>query len=346
MAKATVVIRGVKMSTQSSVLPKSFILSRLHSLTGLWIVIFLCEHLLTNSQAALFFGEDGMGFIKMVNLIKNLPYVQAIEIFLIGVPIAYHAVLGISYAVKAKYNAQRSDGSKPSLPYGRNIAYTFQRLSAWVLLVGIIAHVAFMRFAIYPVEAKEGSQKFYFVRLSMDNGLYTLSDRLKVTLYDETLVKEQLESVAAIDNKLALVQKRLKDISNELGQEAFSNEKLSIYESIQRLNQKKEWILALAKKPLSNQQVIASCLDFGTATLLNVRDAFKSPVKIALYTVFVLAACFHGFNGLWTFMLSWGVIITRVSQKGALRFCIALMILLAFLGLSSVWGTYFMNLKT
>ena len=334
------------MSTQSSVLPKSFILSRLHSLTGLWIVIFLCEHLLTNSQAALFFGEDGMGFIKMVNLIKSLPYVQVIEVLLIGIPIAYHAALGISYAVKGKFNAQRSDGSKPSLPYGRNIAYTFQRLTAWILLIGIIAHVAFMRFAIYPVEAKEGAQNYYFVRLSMDDGLYTLSDRLKVTLYDQKAVNEKKESLVAIENKIALVQKRLQEISSQVGQDNFSSEKLSIYESIQRLSQQKEWIEALAKKPLSNQQVMASCLDFGTATLLNVRDAFKSPLKIGLYTVFVLATCFHAFNGLWTFMLSWGIIITRVSQKGALRFCIVLMVLLALLGLSSVWGTYFMNLKT
>jgi succinate dehydrogenase / fumarate reductase cytochrome b subunit len=92
--------------------------------------------------------------------------------------------------------------------------------------------------------------------------------------------------------------------------------------------------------------VIGASKDFGTATLLNVRDAFKSPVKIALYTIFVLAASFHGFNGLWTFMMTWGVMITRVSQKKALRICIIIMALIAFLGLISIYGTYLMNLKS
>lgn len=35
-------------------LPSAFIWRRAHSLTGLWLVLFLIEHLLTNSQAALF----------------------------------------------------------------------------------------------------------------------------------------------------------------------------------------------------------------------------------------------------------------------------------------------------
>ena len=333
------------MSSQTRILPRSFILSRLHSLTGLWLVIFLFEHLITNSQAALFFGEDGLGFIKMVNFIKSLPYVKVIEIFLIGAPILYHAILGINYAIRAKFNAHRSDGSRPSLSYTRNWAYTFQRLSAWVLLVGIIAHVSFMRFAIYPIEAKDANQMFYFVRLNLDPGLYTVADRLGVKLYDNKRVAEQKSQIPVIESKISLVEKRLEEVNLTQSSTEFSMEKMSIFESLQRLKQKKNWIQALGKKEISSSQVIAVSKDFGTATLLNVRDAFKSPLKIGLYTVFVLAACFHGFNGLWTFMLSWGAIITAISQKKMLRFCIAMMVLLAFLGLSSVWGTYLINLK-
>lgn len=334
------------MSTQTAKMPKSFILSRLHSLTGLWLVIFLFEHFLTNSQAALFFGEDGIGFIRMVNLIKSLPYLHAVEIFLLGVPIAYHAILGIRYALTAKFNVQRSDGSKPSLFYGRNLAYTFQRITSWVLLIGIILHVSFMRFAIYPVEAVDGNMKTYFVVQSMDNGLYTVADRLGVKLFDEKAIEEQKAQIPSIDAKLELVEKRLEEIQKSQSEEIFSRESMSIYESIQRLTQKKEWILALSKKTLLPNEVIAASKDFGTAILLNVRNTFKSPTKIALYTIFVLAACFHAFNGLWTFMLTWGGIITVVSQKKMLRICLALMLLMAFLGLSSVWGTYLINLKS
>lgn len=347
MAKAsTSNYLGVKMSTQTANLPKSFILSRLHSLAGLWLVIFLFEHLLTNSQAALFLGEDGLGFIRMVNLIKSLPYLEAVEIFLLGMPIAYHAILGIRYAITGKFNVQRSDGSKPSLFYGRNFAYTFQRITSWILLIGIILHVAFMRFAIYPIEAIDGNQKTYFVVQSMDSGLYTVADRLGVKLYDEKKIEEQKSQIPSIEAKLQLVEKRLQEIQKIQSDEIFSQESMSIYESIQRLSQKKQWIMALSKKTLMQNEVIAASKDFGTAILLNVRNAFKSPLKCALYTIFVLAACFHAFNGLWTFMMSWGGMITVVSQRKILRICIALMLLMAFLGLSSVWGTYFINLKS
>ena len=78
-------------------LPKAFIWRRLHSLTGLWLVIFLIEHLLTNSQAALWIGDDGSGFVRGVNLIKSLPYLRAIEIFLLGMPIVLHLIWGIIY---------------------------------------------------------------------------------------------------------------------------------------------------------------------------------------------------------------------------------------------------------
>ncbi len=334
------------MSSQSAILPKSFVLSRLHSLTGLWIVLFLIEHLLTNSQAALFFGEDGSGFIRMVNFIKGLPYVQVIEVVLIGVPFVYHAILGIRYAIKGKMNSFGSDGAKPSLKYSRNYAYTIQRISAWILLVGVILHVSFFRFAVYPLEAKENNQNYYFVHLNMDKGLYTVSDRLGVKLYDQVKVNEQIDQLFQLETKIQLVEKRLNELSIGESQNAFSQEKMSIYESLQRLNQKKQWITTLAKKTLQKGEVIAVSKDFGTITLLNVREAFKSPFKIALYTVFVLAACFHGFNGLWTFCMTWGVMITAVAQRKVLRVCVGLMVLLALLGLSSVWGTYLINLKS
>ena len=333
------------MSTQARILPRSFLLSRLHSLTGLWIVIFLFEHLITNSQAALFFGEDGVGFIRMVNFLKSLPYLHVVEIGLIGIPIAYHAVLGIRYALTGKFNSYPSDGKKPYLSYGRNIAYTFQRISAWILLIGIILHVSFMRFSIYPYEAKDGINTSYFVRLHMDTGLYTVSDRLNIKLYDQSKINEQKSQLPNLEVKIEMIKQRILELDNSSKNVSFVQDKMNAYETLQRLEQKKEWIKTLLKRPIDATQVIAVSKEFGSATLLNVRDAFKSPLKIALYTLFVLAACFHGFNGLWTFCMSWGVMIKVASQKKVLRFCIAMMILLAFLGLSSVWGTYFFNLK-
>ena len=84
--------------------------------------------------------------------------------------------------------------------------------------------------------------------------------------------------------------------------------------------------------------------DFGTAVLLMVRDSFRSPIKGFLYTIFVLAAAFHAFNGLWTFFITWGLVIQMKSQRTIVNICTTLMVIIALLGLAAVWGTYWVNL--
>lgn len=74
--------------------PPNFTMKRFSSLMGLFIVLFLFEHLLTNSQAALFFGDYGKGFIDAVNFIYSLPYLPVLELVLLGVPIGYHGYWG------------------------------------------------------------------------------------------------------------------------------------------------------------------------------------------------------------------------------------------------------------
>ena len=146
------------MSTLVKAVPKEFIWRRIHSLTGLWLVLFLIEHLVVNSQAALWIGESGREFVELVNEIHNLPYLEALEIFLLGMPILFHLVLGLKYLFTARYNSAKSDGSTPSLPqYGRNRAYTWQRVTSWILLFALVAHVAKFRFIDYPVSFQEGS---------------------------------------------------------------------------------------------------------------------------------------------------------------------------------------------
>ena len=130
---------GQSMATPA--LPNAFVWRRLHSFLGIWLVLFLIEHLVTNSQAALIIGDDGNGFVRGVNLIMSLPYLHVIEVVLIGVPFAVHIVWGIKYLRTSKSNSFGGDGSKPSLgQYGRNRAYTWQRITSWILLLGIILH--------------------------------------------------------------------------------------------------------------------------------------------------------------------------------------------------------------
>ena len=171
-------------------IPFSFIQRRLFSLAGLGLVIYLIEHLLTNSQAALFVGAHGSGFVNAVNAIRELPYLPVIELLLVAAPFILHGMLGLRYLWTGEQNVFSSDGSTPSLgQYRRNWAYTIQRLTAWILLFGIIAHVVHMRWLRYPASAQVGTEHAYMIDLSRDEGLDTLANRLGFKLYDEQQVR-------------------------------------------------------------------------------------------------------------------------------------------------------------
>lgn len=332
--------------------PKAFIWRRLHSLMGLWLVLFLLEHLLTNSQAALWLGEDGRGFVKMVNSLHNLPYLQAIELGLLAVPFAIHMFWGVRYLRTSKVNSYSQKEQDPHLTYGRNRAYTWQRITSWILLIGIVLHVAKFRFIEYPNSVQIGQQTFYLVNVNLDKGLYTLADRMQVALYDESKV---LEEQVMIENRMA--EERVVQATQELKKQEHSlwrgplvdqyNEREALLlTAAQDYRQRVNWVLALKQQKLAKTEVIAVAKDFGTATLLTVRDTFKSPVYVGLYTIFVLAACFHAFNGFWTFLITWGWVLKMAAQRFWVCIAIGMMAVVAFLGLAAVWGTYWFNLTS
>lgn len=267
------------MTTQAELISTTFIWRRVHSLMGLWLVIFLIVHLIVNSQATLWLGDDGIGFIRLSNFLEDLPFLQVIEIVLIGIPLVIHGYWGVKRALTAKANSGRSDGSSPSLPFGRSRAFGWQRLTSWILLFGIIAHVVQMRFVDMPKEIRENNEILYVVSITEDPGLDSLAERIEVKLQKE---------------------------GNE--------------------------VLATAKSP-------------GKAMLLMVRETFKSPLMCGLYTIFVLAAAFHAFNGFWTSLITWGAMLSYRSQKAVLPICWCGVALLAFLGLAAIWGSYWINLR-
>ncbi len=277
---------------------QEFVWKRLHSLMGLWLVLFLIEHLFVNSQAALLLGGNGKSFVDAVNTIHNLPYLPAIEIGLLGIPILIHMVWGIRILLTAKSNVSSSDGSKPFIKTKRNRAYSWQRLTSWILLLGLSVHIIEMRFLDYPWSVTQGQTTSYFVKIRTDKELHALTDQLGFAIYDaQDIVKE-------------------------------------------KQTEKTAWVKALEKEPLEKEEVIAVTENFGTASLLSVRDTFKDPLYVGLYTLFVLAACFHGFNGFWTFLMTWGFVIKMISQKRAAKVALGLMLIVSFLGLAAIWGTY------
>ena len=113
---------------------RSFLLRRLHSLTGILFGGYLVIHLLLN---ATLFQSGGM-FQKQVEKIHSLPFVLVLEWVLIYLPIIFHTVYGFVLMVTARVNVRQ-------YPYTKNIYYTLQRISA-VLIVGfILFHVLAMK---------------------------------------------------------------------------------------------------------------------------------------------------------------------------------------------------------
>lgn len=341
------------MESRRGTVPQAFFWRRLHSIAGIMLVIFIIEHLLTNSQAALWLGEDGQGFVEMVNSIHSLPYLQAIELLFIGAPIVVHAAYGVMILRTSKSNSWPSDGASPSLSYGRNHAYTWQRITSWVLLVGILVHVIQMRFVEYPPSAMLHNKTTYFAGLTFDPGLYTLADRLHVELYSQERilqVKQQLQQFPeGEDSWVSLSGEDLAAFFEALMPTAkgtYDPQEDAKLSAGQRTQEARKWVATLEEMLDERENTVAVCSDIGTAFLLIIRDTFKSPFIAGLYTMFVLGAAFHAFNGLWTFMITWGVTLTARSQYLSRCLSMGLVGLFAFLGLAAIWGTYWLNLKS
>lgn len=61
-----------------------------------------------------------------------------------------------------------------------------------------------------------------------------------------------------------------------------------------------------------------------------------NPVMFVIYIIGVLSAAFHFSNGLWAFLISWGITISPRSQKVSSRICMIAFVLIAALFLSSL----------
>jgi succinate dehydrogenase / fumarate reductase cytochrome b subunit len=206
----------------------------LQSLAGIWLTLFLMQHLGLNALSVV----NPAAFIRGANWLEGMPYLRGVEVLLLAVPFAVHMVWGVWYALQAKF---------VGLPLERNRAFEWQRITSWVLLVGVIVHVIQMRFMDRPME-------YQGVFLVPDGG-----------------------GVAS---------------------------------------------------------------DFGTAELLMLQQVFSNIWWCMGYTVFVLAAAWHGFNGLWSFLIKWGVIETSRAFRGMAVVAWGLSVLFGLLGLCSVWLNY------
>lgn len=118
---------------------RQFLLRRLHSLTGILpIGLYVLVHLGINSFAA----SGVESYNQIAEFLESLPYLLAIEIPLIWLPILYHAGYGIYIHATGKPNPFQ-------YAYANNWMYWLQRWSGIVTLVFIGWHFWQTRMASY-----------------------------------------------------------------------------------------------------------------------------------------------------------------------------------------------------
>lgn len=115
----------------------SFVLRRLHSLTGIIPVgAFLFEHILISNSTAI---SGPVAYARQVSFLANLPLVFFLELFGIWIPIAYHGLYGF-------YIWYRGDSNTTSYPWMGNWMYTAQRWTGGIAFAYIVWHTWTMRF--------------------------------------------------------------------------------------------------------------------------------------------------------------------------------------------------------
>ncbi|EKN67436.1 succinate dehydrogenase subunit C [Schinkia azotoformans MEV2011] len=110
---------------------REFLNRRLHSLLGIIPVgVFVTQHLVVNHFAT----KGAESFNNAANFMANLPFRYLLEVFIIFLPLLYHAVYGLYIAYTAKNNASR---------YGffRNWMFLLQRVTGVITLIFVVWHV-------------------------------------------------------------------------------------------------------------------------------------------------------------------------------------------------------------
>lgn len=110
---------------------REFFYRRLHSLLGVIPVgLFLMQHLVVNHFAT--GGEES--FNKAAHFMESLPFRYFLEVFVIFLPLLFHAIYGIYVAFTAKNNVSKYS-------FFRNWMFMLQRFTGIVTLIFITWHV-------------------------------------------------------------------------------------------------------------------------------------------------------------------------------------------------------------
>ena len=136
ISKSTIQVAGGVPSLRAGE-GNSFLLRRLHSLTGIIpIGAFLIEHLISNSEAM----KGPAEYNATVKFLTGLPFVAVLEWGFIFLPLLYHALYGF-------YIWYRGESNVGEYPWTGNWLYTSQRWTGAIAFLYILYHTYTMRFS-------------------------------------------------------------------------------------------------------------------------------------------------------------------------------------------------------
>jgi succinate dehydrogenase / fumarate reductase, cytochrome b subunit len=110
---------------------REFAYRKLHSLLGVIPVgLFLIQHLVVNNFAT----KGAEAFNNAAHFMENLPFRYLLEIFIIFIPLLYHAIYGVYIAFTAKNNVGK-------FSFFRNWMFMLQRVTGVLTFIFVIWHV-------------------------------------------------------------------------------------------------------------------------------------------------------------------------------------------------------------
>jgi succinate dehydrogenase / fumarate reductase cytochrome b subunit len=136
----------------------SFLLRRLHSLTGIVpIGAFLVEHIISNYEAI----HGPLAYAQQVKFLNGLPLVRVLEWVFIFIPLAYHMLYGVYIWLRGKSNVVY-------YPWAGNWMYLSQRWTGLIAFAYICQHVYRQRFAGVSLPEHPGAA-FHKVQVELAN---------------------------------------------------------------------------------------------------------------------------------------------------------------------------------
>jgi succinate dehydrogenase / fumarate reductase cytochrome b subunit len=70
----------------------------------------------------------------------------------------------------------------------------------------------------------------------------------------------------------------------------------------------------------------------------HMTEAMHEPLTFTVYTLGILGTAFHLANGLWTFCITWGISVSRTSQKWLTFATLVLFGILFAVGMNNILG--------